>query len=71
MPDVTGVAADPVLPNFSFLELLAKVVASMLISDYKLREQNRQELFPVQCDVRYENIRIWRGFVTRGTRFPY
>ncbi len=30
MPDETGVAVDPVLPNFSFRELLASALVSML-----------------------------------------
>jgi len=30
MPDEAGVVLDPALPNFSVLELLASVLASML-----------------------------------------
>jgi hypothetical protein len=36
MPDETDVVVNPVLPNFSFRELLASVLASML--SWKLME---------------------------------
>src|SRR3954463_6613308 len=43
MPDETGVAVDPALPNFSFRELSARVLASML-SWAKLWKQDQQRL---------------------------